>query len=231
MSIAESTRQVLNKSIDLLHKLSNKKLPKEEIKQQLSNLLSNYFFAVYPDSNQRNFGEVDDGSKIKMELFLEQANEIVEKVASGKAPLYEAIMLMNKVVVNHQPDIDEVQPSIPHQEAAAQPINEPALEAEAPAIASPKQPKVEPVQLNAEEPGMVIDEFDPSSKQLEKQFQQEKVSARFKQRTSMHGRSELQGKIGALLGDVLKKHEELDASILALNDSLKEIGFEIKPLH
>ncbi len=195
MSIAESTRQVLNKSIDLLHKLSNRKLAKEEMKQQLSTLLSNYFFAVHPDSAKLNFGEVDETSKIKLELFLEQAYEICDKVSNGKAPLYEAIMLMNKVVVAHQPN---------HEEVPAQPT--PRLEVSEPLSRLEEE----------EDPGLVPDAFDLSGEV------REKIKARMVTPEKQE--------VGSLIADVLKRQEELNLSISVLNHSLKEVGFELRPL-
>src|SRR3990167_836453 len=99
VSMAESTRLVLNKSIDLLHKLSNGKLGKEDVKKEISTLLSTYFVTVYPETSRGN----DPESKFKLEHFLDQAYEIIDQVESGKVPLYEAIMLMNKVVVSLKP--------------------------------------------------------------------------------------------------------------------------------
>jgi len=92
VSMTESTRLVLNKSIDLLHKLSNGKWGKDEVKREMSSLLSTYFAAVYPQ-----------GSLDKREHFIDQAYEIIDQVELGKVPLYEAIMLMNKVVVSLKP--------------------------------------------------------------------------------------------------------------------------------
>lgn len=210
MSIAESTRQVLNKSIDLLHKLSNKKEAKEEIKHHLSTLLSNYFFAVYPDSNKLNFGEVDETSKIKLEIFLEQAYEIVDKVASGRAPLYEAIMLMNKVVVNHQPGSEEVQAVEQKQDAPQE-------------IERPLRPQV------VEEPGMLANEFDPSGESAEQKVLAE-VKEKIKARTAIHQRGSVHTDVTSLISEVLKKQEELHQSIYLLNDSLRDVGFELRPI-
>jgi hypothetical protein len=210
MSIAESTRQVLNKSIDLLHKLSNKKQAKEEIKHQLSNLLSSYFFAIYPDSNPINFDEVDEGSKMKLEFFLEQAHEIVDKVANGRSPLYEAIMLMNKVVVNHQPNLEEMQ-KLKQEEVAPEQIEKPF------------RPEL------IEEPGMVPNEFDLSGEINEKKVLFD-VKEKIRARTAMNQRGALHTDVSSLISEVLKKQEELHQSIFVLNDSLKEVGFELRPI-
>ncbi|MBM3202017.1 MAG: hypothetical protein FJZ56_06380 [Chlamydiae bacterium] len=187
MSIAESTRQVLNKSIDLLHKLSNKKLSRDEINKQLSELLTAYFASLHPEMNEAN--------SIKLDHFLKQAEEIVDKVANSKSPLYEAIMLMNKVVVSNQPDLEE------ENMAEEKPI--------------------ENRLMREEEMGLVTSEFDLSGEAQEKV----KVKAAISQRTvsSFH-------EVGSMISEVLKKQEELNHSILQLNDSLKGVGFELRPL-
>jgi hypothetical protein len=186
MSMAEATRQVLNKSIDLLHKLSNKKLSKDEIKNQLDELLSTYFFNLYP--------EIDEAVKMKLELFLEQSHEIVDKVSMGKAPLYEAIMLMNKVVVAYQPSAEE----------------ERSFEEK------PLENRLKP----QENLGLVIDEFDLSGQVQEKG----NMKLAIQQRSMPHQ------EVGSMISEVLKKQDELNQSIVLLNDSLKGVGFELRPL-
>lgn len=102
MSLAESTRQVLNKSIDLLHKVSNKKLSLEAAKKDLSSILSGYFVSIYPGKER-----IDDSLRVKFGIFFDHASDIVTKVDEGKTPLYEAIMQMNKVVTDYEPSEPE----------------------------------------------------------------------------------------------------------------------------
>lgn len=90
----ESIRRVLNRIIDLLHKLSNKKIDLQQTKKELSILLSNYFLSQPGDENA-----LTEDNKVKLEFFLHQARGILEKVDAGTTPLYEAIMLMNKIVM------------------------------------------------------------------------------------------------------------------------------------
>ena len=101
LSLAESTRQILNKAIDLLHKLSNGKMGKEETKHQLSSILSHYFLTIYGE-------DLSSTEKQELKDFLASAHEVVDRAESGKIPLYEAIMLMNKVIIQHQIERDEV---------------------------------------------------------------------------------------------------------------------------
>ena len=95
-NLSEQKRQVLNKSIDLLHKLANKKMNIRDVKKELSSILSVYFFSFFPKDAQ-----IDEENKLKFEKFLKMAYEVVENLEGGKSALYEAIMLMNKIVVNY----------------------------------------------------------------------------------------------------------------------------------
>ena len=45
--------------------------------------------------------------KGELKAFLASAHEVVDKADSGQIPLYEAIMLMNKVIIHHQMERNE----------------------------------------------------------------------------------------------------------------------------
>ncbi len=90
--MGELTRQMLNKAIDLLHKVSNKKMESGVAKKELIEILSSYF--LYP------LARGSEKAKKRFKSLLEEVCQIVDKIDSGKAPLYEAIMQMNKAVMH-----------------------------------------------------------------------------------------------------------------------------------
>lgn len=123
LSLAESTRQILNKAIDLLHKLSNGKISKEETKHQLSSILSHYFLTIYGE-------DLNSNEKQELKAFLASAHEVVDKVDGGKIPLYEAIMVMNKVIIHHQMERNETVVSL--EEVTKKSVSQPSEKKVAP---------------------------------------------------------------------------------------------------
>ena len=215
MSMAESTRQVLNKSIDLLHKLSNKKIAKDTARKELSAVLSQYFSSL-----GSNFA-IDQDSKVKLELFLDQAYEIIEKVDAGDAPLYEAIMMMNKVVVNNQ-------------------MEEPARsKVSAPRPPLPKMKIREELsedQYPDDEEDEEEEDFDEDFRRPAKEFKRARESSRqtvtpIRFNSSVReSREESNQEVAELVKDVLKQKEALARSVKHLNEVLHEVGFELRSL-
>ncbi len=215
MSMAESTRQVLNKSIDLLHKLSNKKIAKDTARKELSAVLSQYFSSLGENSS------IDQESKVKLEIFLDQAYEIIEKVDAGDAPLYEAIMMMNKVVVNNQ-------------------MEEPKREKIS--VSRPPLPKMkiredlsEHDYENQDEDEEDFDEdFPRPARELKRSRENSrKIVAPIRFESPVReSRQEADSnqEVGDLVKDVLKKKEALERSVKHLNGVLQELGFELRSL-
>lgn len=137
MTMTESTRQMLNKSIDLLHKLSKKKITTDAVKSELSTYLSNHILTI---------NQIDGDKKLQLEQFINLAGEIVDSVDGGKIPLYEGIMALNKMVMPEQ----QTQEEEPRREKPAQP---------------PSFIRLAP--LAEKDPGMVSREFDPTGAKLE----------------------------------------------------------------
>ncbi|MBS0584897.1 MAG: hypothetical protein JSR76_01180 [Verrucomicrobia bacterium] len=90
----EGVRQILNKSIDLLHKISNRKVSLESAKKELTEMLSAYFL-------------MEQRGEAKLPFLFEELYVILEKLEAGKAPLYEAIMQMNKAVMQFSLEAEE----------------------------------------------------------------------------------------------------------------------------
>jgi hypothetical protein len=210
MSMAESTRQVLNKSIDLLHKLSNKKIAKETARKELSAVLSQYF------SSLGSGLAIDQERKVKLEIFLDQAYEIIEKVDAGDAPLYEAIMMMNKVVVNNQ-----------MEEAGKERVSS----------IRPPEPKM---KMREE---ISRSDYDDEDEEEEEEFRRvEKTPRKAKEHSrqisgSTRFESSIQEEVGdanqevsLLIGEVLKQREALEKAVKHLNAVLHELGFELRSL-
>ncbi len=209
VSMTESTRLVLNKSIDLLHKLSNGKLGKEEVKKEITILLSTYYVTVHPES-----GHVDSPEKkLKLEHFLNQAYEIAEQVESGKVPLYEAIMLMNKVVVSLKPNESESE----EENRVQTTTKAPSYPAEREVI------RFRPVEKQTN--SAVFDEVA-----LENQETNLKVADRFELRKPERQSQNEDSEVTELISDVLKQKKALENSISHLNQSLSKIGFELRPI-
>ncbi len=213
MSMAESTRQVLNKSIDLLHKLSNKKIAKDTARKELSGVLSQYFSSLGSNSSA-----IDQESKVKLEIFLDQAYEIIEKVDAGDAPLYEAIMMMNKVVVNNQVEENG--------------------RGKVPFIRPPEPPKMrmkEEFSQNDfddddDEDDEDDEEFRRPTKELKRSRERiEQAPVRFESPIKS-SRREPNGEVAELIGDVLKQREALERAVSHLNTVLYDLGFELKSL-
>jgi hypothetical protein len=91
----EQKRQMINKAIDLLHKLANKRLGYEEAKAEISRVVSEYY--VLDD-----FEGVGGDQKINLELMINNAFDVVNGVNEERLNLYQAIMLMNKVMAHQE---------------------------------------------------------------------------------------------------------------------------------
>ena len=88
----EQKRQMINKAIDLLHKLSNKRLDYDDAKSEISRVISEYY--VLDDS------AVGENTKINLELMINNSFDVLNGVKDEKLNLYQAIMLMNKVMAH-----------------------------------------------------------------------------------------------------------------------------------
>jgi hypothetical protein len=91
----EQKRQMINKAIDLLHKLANKRLDHQEAKVEISRVISEYYVL----DDLEGFKEED---KINLELMINNAFDVVNGVKEEKLNLYQAIMLMNKVMAHQE---------------------------------------------------------------------------------------------------------------------------------
>lgn len=89
----EQKRQMINKAIDLLHKLANKRLEFDEAKTEISRVVSEYY--VMDESEG-----VKDNLKVNLEIMMGNAFDVLEGVKDEKLNLYQAIMLMNKVMAH-----------------------------------------------------------------------------------------------------------------------------------
>lgn len=198
IGMTESTRQVLNKAIDLLHRLSNKKLSEESAKKELSTTLSAHFVAE---------GGVEEQKKIKLQMVLEEANGVVSQLDRGQIPLYEAIMLVNRIVVSG------------------------ANKEEAPL----KETKIEPIQLRTklgayeEDLEFVSQEFDVSGDQREKNLQVKESQKPQEKEEPVIVRQPSEDVV-LLMNRVLMNKKQLEDSILDLNGTLHTIGFELRPI-
>lgn len=236
VNMTESTRLVLNKSIDLLHKLSNSKMSKEEVKKELSVLLSTYFVTLYPDNGRG----IDAEKKLKLEHFLEQAYDISDQVESGKVPLYEAIMLMNKVVVSLKPDSEDIELSKPKpnnnppEEDEEQKGEEELEEEEGQMEREMEKEEMKVFHNRVQERDRV--RFRPISKEVDdtEPFEEDRHLPREKLEKLRPRQAQIQapteGEVTDLIGNVLQKQQALESSIAQLNQSLNRIGFELKKL-
>lgn len=97
----EGMRRTLHRSIDLLHQLSSQKLGRQEVKERLRTLHFASLLKSIPD-----FDDLENAKQVSIQAsfdsFMQEVDEIVEGLSSGKIPLYEAIMQMNKTVVQNQ---------------------------------------------------------------------------------------------------------------------------------
>lgn len=212
VSMTEATRLVLNKSIDLLHKLSNGKLAREEVKKEISVLLSTYFVTVYPETEKG----VDADAKLKLEHVLDQAYDIVYQVESGKAPLYEAIMLMNKVVVSIKPLYEENDSDDRGSVFAKQTIAEKEVVRFRPA---PEYEMREPF------PDPEVEQTVSVAQRLENPMEPKEVS-----RAQPINKTSRETDVSDLMNAVIQQKKALENSIAKLNASLEEIGFELRSL-
>ena len=87
----EQKRQMINKAIDLLHKLANKRLDFVDAKSEISRVVSEYY--VIDDKEG-----VEGNDKINLEVMMNNAYDVISGVKEEKLNLYQAIMLMNKVM-------------------------------------------------------------------------------------------------------------------------------------
>jgi hypothetical protein len=101
----EQKRQMINKAIDLLHKLANKRLEFDDAKSEISKVVSEYYVI------DEVLG-VEDNTKINLEVMINNAFDVLEGVQQEKLNLYQAIMLMNKVMAHHGPAVQEVKKKV-----------------------------------------------------------------------------------------------------------------------
>lgn len=239
MSMAESTRQVLNKSIDLLHKLSNKKIAKDSAKKELGSLLSHYFTSSFDGANG-----ISKESKVKLELFLDQAYEILDKTDSGDTPLYEAIMMMNKVVVNNQ-----VAEKVVNEQDTSAPVlrvKEPQERAQTEDEGDEKdeeeieiEEEIEEEELESEEEEdsqeqhrgkMRINQEEPHNSIKKETGSPSTRRVQFERPTFKNRSYQKQKEVSTLVDEVLQQKFALENSIDQLNHSLRAIGFELRAI-
>ncbi len=96
----EQKRQMINKAIDLLHKLSNKRLDYDDAKSEISRVISEYY--VLDDG-----ASVAENTKINLELMINNSFDVINGVKDEKLNLYQAIMLMNKVMAHGETTKEE----------------------------------------------------------------------------------------------------------------------------
>ncbi len=101
----EQKRQMINKAIDLLHKLSNKRLDYDDAKIEISRLISEYYLL---DENQG----LEENTKLNLELMINNSFDVINGVKEEKLNLYQAIMLINKVMAHVDTVKQEPQPKI-----------------------------------------------------------------------------------------------------------------------
>jgi hypothetical protein len=219
ISMTESTRKALNKAIDLLHRLSSKKITEEVCLKEINLTLSNHFLED---------GKVNADQKIRLEMCLKEASEVVDHLEKGKIPLYEAIMLINRVVVNHTNiELEEL-----HEERE-EPLQ--------------FKPKVEPYKQDSD---FVSQEFDISGDQREKilkqhffQKLQEKEDRieemKLSQKESLNSDTHISeikelnkasDDVVHLMNRVLLNKKQLEDAISDLNGQLNSVGFELRPI-
>ncbi|MCH9621492.1 MAG: hypothetical protein S4CHLAM20_09120 [Chlamydiia bacterium] len=89
----EQKRQMINKAIDLLHKLANKRMEYSDATAEVSRIVSEYYVIDEVEG-------VADNAKINLEVMINNAFDVLEGVKNEKLNLYQAIMLMNKVMAH-----------------------------------------------------------------------------------------------------------------------------------
>lgn len=198
IGMTESTRQVLNKAIDLLHRLSNKKLSEEAARRELSTTLSTHFLSE---------GGVEAHKKIKLQMVLEEANDVVTQLDKGKIPLYEAIMLVNRIVVAG---------------AGKEPPPIPASSIEPLQI----HPKIAPYEEDLE---FVSQEFDVSGEQRERNLHI-RTSEKIQEKLAETAPRQSEEDVTLLMNRVLMNKKQLEEAISDLNGTLLSVGFELRPI-
>ncbi len=205
--MSEPTRQVLNRAIDLLHRLSNKKISEEGARRELSATLSAHFLSE---------GGVEAGKKIRLQLILEEATGVVAQLDRGEIPLYEAIMLVNRIVVS----------GISKQEPPPIPDDRiPSIQLRA--KINPYEPAVE--EEIEEDTDFVSQEFDISGESREKDLQMGR-SIKMQEKVPDNAPKQSEDDISALLAKVLLNKKQLEAAIFELNDTLQSVGFELRKI-
>ena len=91
----EQKRQMINKAIDLLHKLANKRLDFADAKSEISKVISEYYVTHEEEG-------IDSSAKINLEVMMNNAFDVISGVKEEKLNLYQAIMLMNKVMARSE---------------------------------------------------------------------------------------------------------------------------------
>jgi len=109
----EQKRQMINKAIDLLHKLANKRLDYDEAKSEISRVVSEYYVIDDEDG-------MGDNAKINLEVMINNSFDVLEGIKDEKLNLYQAIMLMNKVMAHQEPV--KVKPKVEIQTAPIQEV-------------------------------------------------------------------------------------------------------------
>ncbi|MBM3193853.1 MAG: hypothetical protein FJZ59_06460 [Chlamydiae bacterium] len=204
IGMTESTRQVLNRAIDLLHRLSNKKLSEESARKELNTTLSQHFLSE---------GGVEAQKKIKLQMILEEANDVVTELDKGKIPLYEAIMLVNRIVSN---GVNKEPPPLPDNRITSANAIEPF----------DNRPKITPYEDDAE---FVSQEFDVSGDQREKNLQM-KISQKIQEKIEEAPPKQSEDDVALLMNRVLMNKKELENAISDLNGTLQSVGFELRPI-
>ncbi len=210
MGMSESTRQVLNRAIDILHRVSSKKLSEELAKKELSATLSAHFLSE---------GDVDPIKKIKLQRCLEEVNEVTSALDKGKTPLYEAIMHVNRIVVSGAT-----------KEPPALPENRP----------NPFQirPKITPYEEDEEYINQEFDipgtQREKNLQLINTQKLEDKVQEMRREQGSEteHEAPPRQSEedITLLLNRVLLNKKQLEEAISDLNGTLQAVGFELRPI-
>lgn len=193
VGMTESTRQVLNRTIDLLHRVSNKKLSEEVARRELSTTLSTHFFAEGGGEEQR---------KIKLQLVLEEANGIITQLEKEKIPLYEAIMLINRIVVS----------GVKEEDLPVEPVQ-----------LRTKMPQYE------EEVEFVSQEFDVSGERVENNLHVRAPQKVVEKPLPMESKQPTE-EVAVLMNRVLTNKKQLEDSVQALNGLLQIAGFELRPI-
>ena len=202
IGMTESTRQVLNKAIDLLHRLSNKKLSEESARRELSTTLSTHFLSE---------GGVEAHKKIKLQMVLEEANDVVTQLDKGKIPLYEAIMLVNRIVVaGASAHTGKEPPPIPTSNIESFHIH----------------PRIAPYEEDLE---FVSQEFDVSGEQRERNLHI-RTSEKFQEKLAETAPRQSEEDVTLLMNRVLMNKKQLEEAISDLNGTLLSVGFELRPI-